>query len=198
MRPANPELQNQIVQKTLELLLDKDPESLGMREIAAACNVTAPTIYHYFKDKTNLFKEVSLFCLQQLKDFMTGYIEKESGFTQKSIAALKGFRDWCFKNPKIAFLIMGKIKVADDASSKDVEPYYICFNLGEQLLAQCTIDGKKISENPALDTGIIVSGLWGCIEQTLLKRTAPEFWNKGTEFSDHYIKMVEKAYFSKN
>ena len=198
MRPANPELQNQIVQKTLELLLDKDPESLGMREIAAACNVTAPTIYHYFKDKTNLFKEVSLFCLQQLKDFMTGYIEKESGFTQKSIAALKGFRDWCFKNPEIAFLIMGKIKVSDDATSKDVEPYYICFNLGEQLLAQCTIDGKKISENPALDTGIIVSGLWGCIEQTLLKRTAPEFWNKGTEFSDHYIKMVEKAYFSKN
>ena len=94
MRPANPELQNQIVQKTLELLLDKDPESLGMREIAAACNVTAPTIYHYFKDKTNLFKEVSLFCLQQLKDFMTGYIEKESGFTQKSVAALKGFREW--------------------------------------------------------------------------------------------------------
>ena len=198
MRPANPELQNQIVQKTLELLLDKDPESLGMREIAAACNVTAPTIYHYFKDKTNLFKEVSLFCLQQLKNFMTGYIEKESGFTQKSIAALKGFRDWCFKNPKISFLIMGKIKVSDNATYKDGEPYYSCFNLGEQQLPQCTINEKKISENPALDTGIIVSGLWGCIEQTLLKRTAPEFWNKGTEFSDHYIKMVEKAYFSKN
>jgi AcrR family transcriptional regulator len=45
MRTANPELVLRIREKALELLMEKEPEELSMREIAKVCGVTATTLY---------------------------------------------------------------------------------------------------------------------------------------------------------
>ena len=49
MRNPNVEIVSQIKAKTLELLMEKEPSEIGMRDIAAKCGVTAANIYHYFK-----------------------------------------------------------------------------------------------------------------------------------------------------
>ena len=196
MRPSNPELQQKIIQKTLEMLMEKEPSAIGMREIATACGVTPPSIYHYFTDKETLFQGVSLFCLDDLKNCMLTYIQKQSDPKKQARAALEAFRDWCFKNQRMAFLIMGKIKVAESMTAQDAEPFYICNRIGEEILKKCTVNGKPASENPTLDTGILVSALWGCIEQTLLRRTDPYYWDKGIEFTDRFLDLAEKAYFN--
>lgn len=194
MRPANPELEKMIKQKALEMLLEKEPSEIGMRDIAKACNITPPTIYHYYKDKYTLFETVSITYLENLKDFMQEYINKESSSLNKLKIALTAFRDWCFKNPKIAMLIMTKNKIKDDATGKDVETYYICNKFGQQLLEQAIEEGFLHSENPKLDTDIVISGLWGCIEAILLRRSTPEYWDKGIEYTDRFIEIAMKSF----
>ena len=68
MRKANVEIMPLIKQRTLELLMKKNPEEIGMRDIAENCGITATSIYHYYKDKDKLFQAISLDCLYKLND----------------------------------------------------------------------------------------------------------------------------------
>lgn len=47
-----------ILQKAGELFAAHGYRSISMREIAAACGITKPAIYHYFRDKKHLYLEV--------------------------------------------------------------------------------------------------------------------------------------------
>ena len=71
MRNPNTEIKAMIKEKTLELLMQKNPEQIGMREIAATCRITATNIYHYYKDKNCLFQKISLDCLYELNSRLT-------------------------------------------------------------------------------------------------------------------------------
>ena len=66
MRNPNTQITAIIKEKTLGLLMKKNPEQIGMRDIAAECKITATNIYHYYKDKDQLFQAVSLDCLNEL------------------------------------------------------------------------------------------------------------------------------------
>lgn len=47
-----------ILQKAGELFAAHGYRAISMREIAAACSITKPAIYHYFQDKKHLYLEV--------------------------------------------------------------------------------------------------------------------------------------------
>lgn len=66
---------------------------------------------------------------------------------------------------------MQGIKSADDASPEFIEEYYVCNRTGEKLLKDAIKQGMAKSTNPRLDVSILVSGLWGCIESVLLKKS---------------------------
>ncbi len=70
MRKPNPEQEVLIRQKTLELLLIKEPEAISMREIASSCGVTATTIYYYYKDKDTLFETIKIECLSAMEKYI--------------------------------------------------------------------------------------------------------------------------------
>lgn len=59
MRKPNTALLEKIKEAAAELLKDKEPSEIGMRDIAAKCGITAANIYHYYKDKTELFKDIT-------------------------------------------------------------------------------------------------------------------------------------------
>ena len=59
MRKANPEVLNKIKNAAKELLSEKTASEIGMRDIAAKCGITAANIYHYYKNKDDLFKDIS-------------------------------------------------------------------------------------------------------------------------------------------
>ena len=179
MRKPNTEIITMIKQKTLELLMQKNPEQIGMREIAAACDITATNIYHYYKDKDRLFQEISLDCLYELNERLASSSQKGKTVKKQIQNAIESFRDWCFENPKRALLVMQGIKSADDAPPELIEEYYVCNRTGEKLLCGAIKQGLAKSTNPRLDVGILVSGLWGCIESVLLKKCEPDYWEKG-------------------
>ena len=198
MRKPNTEIITVIKQKTLELLMQKNPEQIGMREIAAACDITATNIYHYYKDKDRLFQEISLDCLYELNERLASSSQKGKTVRRQIQNAIESFRDWCFENPKRALLVMQGIKSADDAPPELIEEYYVCNRTGEKLLREAIKQGLAKSTNPRLDVGILVSGLWGCIESVLLKKCEPDYWEKGKSYTDRFIKLWLNSIFGED
>lgn len=198
MRKPNTEIISVIKQKTLELLMQKNPEQIGMREIAAACDITATNIYHYYKDKDRLFQEISLDCLYELNERLASSSQKGKTVKKQIQNAIESFRDWCFENPKRALLVMQGIKSADDAPPELIEEYYVCNRTGEKLLREAIKQGLAKSTNPRLDVGILVSGLWGCIESVLLKKCEPGYWEKGKSYTDRFIKLWLNSIFGED
>ena len=190
MRTTNPKLQPMILQKTLELLQEKEPYEIGMRDIAEKCGVTATTIYRYYKDKEDLFRKISLDNLERLNFFLEKRVSKIDNPKEKLIAALKAFRDWCFENPRTAQLFMGKISVDDNASEAEIESFYTSQRFGQKLLENCLKNNSVTLTDTKCHTDMIIFSLWGCIESVLLKRSDPEYWSKGIEFTDQFIDVV--------
>lgn len=188
MRLPNKELENQILQMAIELLMEKEPAEIGMRDVAKKCNVSATTIYNYYKDKNQLFMKISLFFLRELSEKMSAALKTVEPPAEKIRTALKVYRDWCFEKPEVALLVFSKLK--ETISDEDIMNFYICNRLGENLLAEC--EDKKLykGKDVALDTGIIISGMWGCIESIITKRADPVFWNEGILFTDRFIEVI--------
>lgn len=55
-RPANPRLANDILRVTAEIVEEKGPEKLTLREVAERLGYTATTIYLYYKNKDDLLQ----------------------------------------------------------------------------------------------------------------------------------------------
>ena len=64
--------------KTLELLLEKEPEEISTRDIAKACRITASSLYYYFRDKEAVFIEVKLACVKKLDKFILEQVTKKT------------------------------------------------------------------------------------------------------------------------
>ncbi|WP_433278465.1 TetR/AcrR family transcriptional regulator [Treponema sp. SP13] len=170
MRNANPEIVPAIKTKTLELLMHKNPDEIAMRDIASNCGITAANIYHYYKDKDELFQAISLDCLNELNARIADGAKGSRPGKKRLYGAIDAFRTWCFENPRRALLVMQGIESASDADDKIIERYYVCNRTGTALLKECVQSGIARSANPALDVGVLVSGLWGCIESVILKK----------------------------
>lgn len=198
MRKANTEIIPQIKKKTLELLMEKNPDEIGMRDIARVCGITATNIYHYYKDKDTLFQEIGLDSIRAVNETIKLAAQTGETTRQQIINAISSFRDWCFENPRQALLVMQGIKSADDAPAEVIEEYYVCNRTGEELLKKAVSEGEAKSENPRLDVGILVSGLWGCIESVLLKKSNVEYWQDGKTFTDSFINMWINSIWREN
>ncbi|MBQ9908836.1 MAG: TetR/AcrR family transcriptional regulator, partial [Treponema sp.] len=83
------------------------------------------------------------------------------------------------------------------ASPELIEEYYVCNRTGEELLKKAIAQGMAHSENPRLDVGILVSGLWGCIESVLLKKSDVEYWENNRAFTDRFISLWMDSIFEK-
>lgn len=197
MRNPNPNIMPLIKQKALELLMHKNPEEIGMRDIAKECEITATSIYHYYKDKDKLFQAISLDCLYALNERIKSASQRGGSVKEQIKNAISEYRDWCFENPRRALLVMQGIKSADDAPPEIIEEYYVCNRTGEELLKKVVADGAAKSANPRLDVALLVSGLWGCIEAVLLKKSDVEYWQNGKLFTDSFINLWINSIFTK-
>lgn len=197
MRNANPELVSSIKKRTLELLMEKEPAEIGMREIAKNCGVSATAIYHYYKDKECLFQAISLDCLNEINSVIESAAEKAASPKGKCLSAIRAFRDWSLKNPRVASLVMEKIKSAVNLSPEETEKFYVCNRTGEKLLELCVEEGSAHSENPRLDVGVLVFGLWGCIQSVISRKSEVEYWENSEPFTERFINMWAENIFVK-
>ena len=176
MRKANTQIVSTIKTKTLELLMEKNPDSISMRDIAANCSITAANIYHYYKDKDSLFQEISLDCLHELNERILNRVQNLSADKKKLQTAAHTFRDWCFENPRRALLVIQGIKTSAAAGNEFRESYFVC-------------------NKAATDVDILVSGLWGCVEAVFLKKCNKKYWDNGSAYMNRFIDLWINAIF---
>jgi len=204
------DLAPRIREKTLELLLEKEPEEISTRDIAKACGVTATSLYYYYKDREALFTEVKLCCVQKMDKFISEQVAKRTSKSRKSGKNLnpldeartgfEAFRDWAFANPRIALLVMGRIKADIQEDAEKMSKYYQSYSFAQTLLDKAVETGLSDSKDTLLDVSLCIAALWGAIETVILNRTIPQYWSKrgGLDFTDKMIDLLLTSLMSKN
>lgn len=94
MRKTNTEIVPLIKEKALELLMQRNPDSIGMRDIARECGITAANIYHYYADKDKLFQQIALDCLRELNASLVEQIAAARLPKKKILRAINAYRSW--------------------------------------------------------------------------------------------------------
>jgi AcrR family transcriptional regulator len=196
------DLAPRIREKTLELLLEKEPEEISTRDIAKACGVTATSLYYYYKDRETLFTEVKLVCIEKMDKFITGQITKKASKNRRqgktinpveeAKAGFTAFRDWAFANPRIALLVMGRLKADTHADTEKMKKYYQSTVLAKTMFDRAVQAGFSDSKDTLLDASLCIAALWGAIESVLLNRTVPRYWTKrgGIVFTNKMINLL--------
>jgi AcrR family transcriptional regulator len=182
-------MERTIRQKTLELLMEKEPEEIGMRDIATSCGVTATTIYYYYADKECLFEAVKKDCMAEMDRMIVERASMLSDSIGMLRAGLAAFRDWAFANPRIALLVMNRFRPNFEATPEEMAGYYRSTFFGKELLERAVAEGIAKSDDPLLDSSLCISAMWGAIESILRFRTVPEYWDEGVTFTDAMIEM---------
>ena len=188
--------------KTLELLLEKEPEEITTRDIARACGVTATSLYYYYNDRESLFTEVKLCCIEKMDKAISERTAKLSGRCIKTSqrpnpleiarAGFEAFRDWSFANPRIALLIMERLKPDTCDDPEKVKKYYRSTLFAKEIIDNLVKTGLSDSKDTLLDACLCIAALWGAIEFVLRNRAHPQFWTKrgGLYFTDSMINMI--------
>jgi AcrR family transcriptional regulator len=192
MRNSDSNLAEKIRQKTLELLMDKEPEEISMRELARECGVSATSLYYYYKDKEALFDALKKDCLKDMDHFIMKKTAKRDPVTALR-TGLGAFRDWTFANPRIAILVMGRLKANITADREELKHYYHSNMFAKQILDQAVAAGLSKSRDTLLDASLCIAALWGAIESILLNRTIPRYWNNEIYFTNKMIDLCCKA-----
>jgi len=189
LRAPNPEMERTIRVKTLELLMIKEPEEIGMRDIAASCGVTATTIYYYYADKERLLEAVKKDCMADMDRQISEKMHELSGSIDMLRGGLSSFRDWCFANPRIALLIMNRFRPNLEAGQDEMAEYYRSTFAARDILEKLAAQGLLNCEDPLLGSSLCIAAVWGAIESILRFRTVPDYWEKGVEFTDAMIDL---------
>jgi len=200
MSKPETDLAPRIREKTLELLLGKEPEEISTRDIAKACGVTATSLYYYYKDKETLFTEVKLDCVEKMDNFIRKKITKKAENPKMEIrAGLEAFRDWAFANPRIALLVMGRLKADTMAEPEKMKKYYQSTSFAKTILDNAVKAGLIKSKDTLLDASLCIAALWGAIESVLLNRTLPQYWSKrgGLDFTNKMIDLLLSSFIKK-
>lgn len=200
MSKPETDLAPRIREKTLELLLEKEPEEISTRDIAKACGVTATSLYYYYKDKETLFTEVKLDCVEKMDNFIRKKITKKAENPKMEIrAGLEAFRDWAFANPRIALLVMGRLKADTMAEPEKMKKYYQSTSFAKTILDNAVKAGLIKSKDTLLDASLCIAALWGAIESVLLNRTLPQYWSKrgGLDFTNKMIDLLLSSFIKK-
>lgn len=191
MRTANPELEANIKTQGLALLLEKEPEEIGMRDIARACGVSATSIYYYYRDKEQLFEHIKLDCLDAMEAFVRERVADETSTDNKIRAGLRAFRDWALSNPRVALLVMGRFKPLPGNDPVQLRRYYRSNELAKELLDAAVAEGLMPPCDTRLESALIIAALWGVLESVILKRTWPEYWDSAFALTD---RMIDRLY----
>ena len=69
-------MRTKILKTTFNLMGKKSVKDVSMQEIAAACNITKPSLYYYFKDKDELCYTIVRYVLDDQNKKIKQYIEQ--------------------------------------------------------------------------------------------------------------------------
>ncbi len=155
-----------------ELLVEGGLEAFSMRRLAERCGCTAPTLYHYFRDKPGLIEELLEERLRQLVAELRRV--RRADDAAANVRALCGaFAAFGLRNPSHYQLLMMNRGTEASESPAGEEARRV---LGEPIeeLVRC-------GELPEARLETLRQGLWSLLHGYILLRTTrpEESWEQG-------------------
>lgn len=89
MRKPNLEIAAKIKVAVEELLKEKDSSLIGMRDVAEKCGISAANIYHYYKNKDEMLKNIGI---QPKPEEMTARKDSRKRIEMKKVTAMMNYR----------------------------------------------------------------------------------------------------------
>lgn len=89
MRKPNLEIAAKIKAAVEELLKEKDSSLIGMRDVAEKCGISAANIYHYYKNKDEMLKNIGI---QPKQEEMTARKDSRKRIEMKKVTAMMNYR----------------------------------------------------------------------------------------------------------
>lgn len=89
MRKPNLEIAAKIKAAVEELLKEKDSSLIGMRDVAEKCDISAANIYHYYKNKDEMLKNIGI---QPKPEEMTARKDSRKRIEMKKVTAMMNYR----------------------------------------------------------------------------------------------------------
>lgn len=89
MRKPNLEIAAKIKAAVEELLKEKDSSLIGMRDVAEKCGISAANIYHYYKNKDEMLKNIGI---QPKPEEMTARKDSQKRIEMKKVTAMMNYR----------------------------------------------------------------------------------------------------------
>ncbi len=89
MRKPNLEIAAKIKAAVEELLKEKDSSLIGMRDVAEKCGISAANIYHYYKNKDEMLKNIGI---QPKTEEMTARKDSRKRIEMKKVTAMMNYR----------------------------------------------------------------------------------------------------------
>lgn len=89
MRKPNLEIAAKIKAAVEELLKEKDSSLIGMRDVAEKCGISAANIYHYYKNKDEMLRNIGI---QPKPEEMTARKDSRKRIEMKKVTAMMNYR----------------------------------------------------------------------------------------------------------
>jgi len=89
LRKPNLEIAAKIKAAVEELLKEKDSSLIGMRDVAEKCGISAANIYHYYKNKDEMLKNIGI---QPKPEEMTARKDSRKRIEMKKVTAMMNYR----------------------------------------------------------------------------------------------------------
>lgn len=118
------------------LFAERGFDSVSTNEIAAACNISVGTLYHYVSNKQEIALALAERYEARLGDLLLDLTEPEGGsFAEQVSRCVRAMGDFAARNPAIADLLEGKGPGAADARRRIRKMLVAC---GRTLIAHRT------------------------------------------------------------
>ncbi len=103
----------EIIEATLKLYADRGYYLTNIKEIAKEVGISAPTFYHYFQDKRELFVEAIEYVIRNYRQEAKAALEKEKSPAQRSIIMFQIFQRHYSKIGEILNQLRAGVAIGD-------------------------------------------------------------------------------------
>lgn len=114
----------EIIEATLRLYADRGYYLTNIRDIAKAVGISAPTFYHYFPDKRELFVEVIEYVVRKLGEEFNAVAAQEKDIGKRTVLMFRVFYKHYVKIGEIINQLRAGVAIGDEWARKRLAKLY--------------------------------------------------------------------------
>jgi len=181
-RPPNPELIENIQVVVSDLVKQKGIDGITLRMISRRLNITATTIYYYYKDKDDLISKIKERGYTELDNCIADNIKPKDSSKNQLKGVVLTFVKWCAENENLASMMFEKLQTNEAPKQKvKNEVYFKTYNRVLEILKKGKDREEFKIDDCELEASISFSLLYGIVTLYFNKRFIDKY-NKDIEY----------------